>query len=296
MDEELFDKYIRIIEVITGLTSPEANYSQIRRTVRSYEKKTGFDEEKLLSRLWIDGKLQESFLNDVLIGETYFFREVRHFHVLRSEILPELRSSYSSLKAWSPSCSTGEETVSLAMILQSFCSACNCCDFTVYATDINSKALARLREGTYPYSALRQDGKSLHEELLSRYSLEKGEYTFEVDPKLLSKIEIRRANFFSDPAESLPEGVHVLFFRNTLIYFSKKRRETLIDRLVSRMAPGGYLFLSSGEIPFVAHRELELREYADGHVLRKLGAGNGRNGSGIRSVNDSSTSMLSGGA
>ena len=202
-------------------------------------------------------------------------------------------------KRWtsrSPSCSTGEEAISLAVILEEYCTVRRCGDYIVYATDINSKALSRLKEGKYPYSSLRQDGKKYHGELLERYAVEKGDYTFEIAPKLLSKIEARRINFFSDPQSSLPQGVHILFFRNTLVYFSENKRKSLIDRLVSRIAPGGDLVLSSGEIPFVAHPQLELREFDQGHVLRKVGTDGGPDGRGVSSVHDTSKTMRSGGA
>lgn len=295
MDNELLDKYIRFIETVTGLTSPDANHAQVRRTVRTYTKNTGLGEKELLSRLWSDEKLEEQFLNDVLIGETYFFREVRHFDLLRSKILPELFASLSSIKVWTPSCSTGEEAVSLAMILEDFCSIRRCGGYKVFATDINSKALSRLENGKYPFSSLRQDGKKYHKELLERYCSKQDEYAFTIAPKLLNNIETNRLNFFSDPQSKLPKDVHILFFRNTLVYFSENKRLDIIDRLVSRMAPGGYLFLSSGEIPFVSHTQLQLREYDNAHVLKKLGGGEGEKQMDLSSVNAAYKSMRSGG-
>ena len=49
-------------------------------------------------------------------NETYFFREPRHFEVLRSEMLAT-RPRNRPFRLWSAASSTGEEAYSLAMVL-----------------------------------------------------------------------------------------------------------------------------------------------------------------------------------
>jgi len=237
----------------------------------------------LLFQLKFDKKLQEEFLNDVMIGETYFFREAGHFSVLENTLLPELFAVKRSIRIWSAGCSTGEEAVSLAVLAEEYRRKNGRGDYRVFATDLNSRSLERLKNGVYPRSALRRDGQRYHSLLLSSYSEGVGESDFSIAPGLLSKIESRRVNLYAEPVERFPERLDIIFFRNTLIYFDEDKRQELVKKLVSRLNEGGYLFLGAGELPFVGHPLLKGREQGNTHLLQKSGpdaAGEKPNGDG----------------
>ncbi len=271
MNKELFQKFIFLIDSVTGIHTPQANYGQVGRAIKSHSALSGEPPEKLIVRLQSNKEKLEQFLNDVLIGETYFFREAAHFDALKKYVLPELFNSKSQIHIWSAACSSGEEAISLAVITDNYCAKSSGCTYRISAGDINSKSLSRLSDGVYPYSSLRKDGSHYHRLLLNNYSYKKGEHTFSVEPAILKKIRSDRINIFSEPLEKLPQEVDVIFFRNTLLYFDEEKRKKVIDRLTSCMRPHGYLFLASSELPFVRHQELNMYEYGQCHLLKKAG-------------------------
>ena len=78
---------------------------------RYYKFITGVNKDELLR-----------FLDSVTINETYFFRNVPQFEMLREKVLPELtelkrRQRDYNLSVWSAGCSSGEEPYSIAMEL-----------------------------------------------------------------------------------------------------------------------------------------------------------------------------------
>ncbi|MFC1582956.1 CheR family methyltransferase, partial [Planctomycetota bacterium] len=83
-------------------------------------------------------------------NKTEFFREVHHFDLLKSTILPELKGR--SLKVWSAGCSSGEEPYSLAIQLRE-CLGQEA-DACILATDISATILKKARQAVYRREAV----------------------------------------------------------------------------------------------------------------------------------------------
>src|SRR5437868_13052477 len=73
------------------------------------------------------------------------FRAPEYFHAFRTKVVPFLRT-YSFVRLWFPSCSTGEDVYSIATILFEEGLTGRC---MIYATDLSDVALAHAREGAY---------------------------------------------------------------------------------------------------------------------------------------------------
>lgn len=66
------------------------------------------------------GNLANAAVDALLNNETYFFRDRNMFDVLAQTVLPEIASQARRkrhLQIWSVGCSTGQEAISLAMLL-----------------------------------------------------------------------------------------------------------------------------------------------------------------------------------
>ena len=98
----------------------------------------------------------EALFRDLLIGVTSFFRDPEAFAALEQEVVPQLflgKSPGSLIRVWCPGCSTGEEAYSLAILLQEQIEALKqSFRIQVFATDIDSHAIALARAGLYPAS------------------------------------------------------------------------------------------------------------------------------------------------
>lgn len=258
-----------LLETTTGLRSPESNRSHLRRVLSQEIRSTGLSAQALLTTCRSDRTALQHLIDGAMIGETYFFREVAQFRYLRDVVLPHLIPQRRSIAVWSASCSSGEEAISLAVLLDSMRGGIPREQIGVYASDIRSDMPDRIRSGRYPLSALRHDGREFHELFRKRYVLDEEAGKLTVAPEVIAMLTPLTINLFHDPLDAIPNDLEIVFFRNTLIYAPAENRQTIINRIVDKIAPGGYLFLANSELPFVTHADLELVEGEGAYCLRR---------------------------
>jgi chemotaxis receptor (MCP) glutamine deamidase CheD len=95
-------------------------------------------------------------------NETYFFREPKHFALLRDLAL-DARDKSKTLRVWSAASSSGEEPYSIAMVLADVLGDAA---WEVLGTDISTRVLERARTGHYPMERASADAAELPEALL----------------------------------------------------------------------------------------------------------------------------------
>jgi len=267
MDESFVDEAVDYLESFTGLKSPASNRAHFRRVLLGQARAAGMSPARLAAELCIDAGLRQRFINAVMIGETYFFREAAQFRLLRDRMAQRPPAAERKLRCWSVSCSTGEEAVSLAAVLDESHRSRGGPGFEVHATDINDEALRRLRCGVFPRASLRKDGREFHESLLRRHVIREDESGLAIDPALLAGISIHHLNFFRDPLDVIPDELDIVFFRNTLLYAAMDKRDYIVDRIVPKLRKGGLLFLATSELPFVKRADLRLEKSGHAYFL-----------------------------
>jgi chemotaxis protein methyltransferase CheR len=173
-------------------------------------------------------------------NETYFFREPKHFDLLRG-LAREERPRAQPFRAWSAASSSGEEAYSIAMVLA------DCLGerpFEVVGTDISTRVLEKARRGHYPVERTRQIPLAY----LKRYCLRgQGEQagTLLVDRALRQHVRFLHANLDA----ALPElgRFDIVFLRNVMIYFSGETKRGVVARVLSLLKPGGHLCIGHSE-------------------------------------------------
>lgn len=179
-------------------------------------------------------------------NETYFFREPRHFELLRERVLPEykikrLRGPSNPLRIWSAASSSGEEAYSLAMVCDDVLGATG---WEVLGSDINASILDRARMGLYEMSRI----EGIPKAYLKRYCLKgTGSYSGQllIDASVRNKVGFMRLNL----NDYLPDvgDFDIIFLRNVLIYFEMATKQKVVSRVLKRLNPGGWFFVSHSE-------------------------------------------------
>lgn len=173
-------------------------------------------------------------------NETYFFREPAHFDFLRDQVLPALPPGPT--RVWSAASSSGEEAYTLCMVLAEALGSGR--RWEVFGSDLSTRVLDSARRAHYPMTR----AERIPRELLHRYCL-KGTGaqagTFLVDRALRARTEFRQINLI----EPLPDigPFDVVFLRNVMIYFDMATKREVVNRVLGRMRPGGWLFVSHSE-------------------------------------------------
>lgn len=174
-------------------------------------------------------------------NETYFFRESEHFQVLRSRVL-ETHPRRERLRIWSAACSSGEEAYSIAMVLADYFGFG--IRWEIFGSDISSRMLRQAQQGLYPMQGV----DAISPEFRKLYCLRGiGEYTgrFLVDRRLRERTTFDQVNL----VKPLPDigDFDVIFFRNALIYFDDETKAAVMRRILSKLRPGGMLFIGHSE-------------------------------------------------
>ena len=173
-------------------------------------------------------------------NETYFFREPKHFALLR-DLTIEARDKRQTLRVWSAASSSGEEPYSIAMVMADVLGDAA---WEVLGTDISTRVLERARSGHYPMERANQ----MPPAYLKRFCL-KGQGceagTMLIERALRQRVQFRHLNL----NEPLPKigSFDVIFLRNVMIYFNLETKRQVVARLLAQLRPGGYFLIGHSE-------------------------------------------------
>lgn len=187
----------------------------------------------------------EALFRDLLIGVTSFFRDAEAFKLLEEKVIPKLfqgKAPGAAIRIWAPGCSTGEEAYSLAILLQERLESLKL-GYTVqvFATDIDSRAIASARSGVYPTSI----ADDISPERLARFfALEPDGGAYRIHKGIRDLLVFSEQDVIKDPPFS---RLDLISCRNLLIYMGVELQKKLIPMFHYALQPGGVLFLGTSE-------------------------------------------------
>jgi len=180
-------------------------------------------------------------LDAMTTHETSFFRDPTFWKVLGEQVLPALtRDRNRPLNIWSAASSSGQEAVSLAILLQErfptvFAGS------QIVATDVAAQTVARAR--TAVYSVLEVNRGLPPEHLIRHFEAVPG--GFRPVRAIRDRIVYMVHNLLGQAP--YPMGFDLVMCRNVLIYFNEADRITVLRRLSGSATPG-YLGLGATEL------------------------------------------------
>jgi chemotaxis protein methyltransferase CheR len=180
-----------------------------------------------------------ALVDSLVVNETYFFREERALRVVCDDLLRIAAASGRRPRVWCAACSTGEEPLTLGMLLAER-DLLGSVD--IVASDISARALERARRGVYGDRSFR----AIPEAYRARWFEE-------ADGKLAIRGEIRdavawhRVNLLDGDAVGALGTFDVILCRNVLIYFSEDTMRRVASVLAGSLAPEGRLLVGTCE-------------------------------------------------
>tara|TARA_R110002126_G_scaffold239409_2_gene382736 strand:- start:27451 stop:28284 length:834 start_codon:yes stop_codon:yes gene_type:complete len=184
-----------------------------------------------------------TFLNDLTITVTEFFRDPHVYQAIEQHVLPYL-ARHHRFKIWHAGCSTGEEVYSMAILLND-CKVYQ--QAMMYATDINPKALEFAKSGLFKHAVIEQGIKNykiLHAtDTFNAYMLRQQTHVL-MHATLRKNIVFTEHNLVTD--QSFGE-MQLILCRNVMIYFNKNLQNRVLRLLTHSLSIGGYLCLGTGE-------------------------------------------------
>ncbi len=187
----------------------------------------------------------DALFRDLLIGVTAFFRDPEAFAALEEQVIPRLvadKPGGGVIRVWSTGCSTGEEAYSLAILLQEHMEALQQ-RFTlqVFATDIDSRAIATARAGLFPAGI----ASDVSPQRLARFfTAEPDGSAYRIHKGIRDLLVFSEHDVIKDPPFS---RLDLISCRNLLIYLGADLQKQLAATFHYALKPGGMLFLGTSE-------------------------------------------------
>lgn len=243
MTDADFERVRKLIYQRAGIVLAEHKremvYSRLARRLRQHHLTRFADYLARLERQ-PEAKEWEAFTNALTTNLTAFFREAHHFPLLANHVA----QCDGPVRIWSSAASTGEEPYSIAMVLSETLGS-RASESRVFATDIDTDALAKAREAVYPLDQVSKLSEERRKRFFLRGSGARAGLA-RVRPEVTAMVELQALNLLA-PKWAVKGPFDAIFCRNIMIYFDKATQARILERFVPLLKPDGLLFAGHSE-------------------------------------------------
>lgn len=244
VSEVEFQLFLDGVHLRYGYDFREYAEASLKRRIGAILSKFQMEDTLLLLRRMIkEPDFFQQVLAHLTVTTSEMFRDPEFFRHLRETVVPILKT-YPTINIWIAGCSTGEEVYSLAILLKEEELYERS---TIFATDINPRAIKAAKDGIYPVDAVKTHTRNYQDaggrEAFSKY------YTADyglakMNSDLTSNVVFHEHNLVHDHVFA---ECHLILCRNVLIYFNKELQDRVLELFAQSLRFGGFLGLGSKE-------------------------------------------------
>ena len=191
-----------------------------------------------------ESSLAQDVVEALLNNETYFFRDRQIFDHLATSVLPGLaarRADSKRLSVWCVGCSTGQETLSVAMTFADQQARWDGWTIEILGTDVSASIVDFARAATYSNFQI-QRGLGVGQ-MLAHFTETADGWQAKESLRRMVRYEVHN---LLHPAP-YPGQFDLVLCRNVLLYFDGPVRERAFSRLSEALPQDGKLLLGGGE-------------------------------------------------
>lgn len=194
------------------------------------------------ARLEIDAAERRALVEEIVVSETWFFRDEEVFRTLQRHVRGAWQAAHPGrvLRVLSIPCATGEEAYSVVMLLLELGLSPE--QFEVVAVDVSERALAVARQGSYGRNSFRGTSAASR-----RHYFEAAGDELRLVPAVRSAVTFSQGNVLNAYPVWSRAPFDVIFCRNLLIYLDAEARARALDNLKRWLAADGILFAGHAE-------------------------------------------------
>ena len=254
----------QILAWIKQASGLDISSSTFAHTLKQRMKQAGFvDQEAYKSQLMASDKELNALLEQLVVPETWFFRDAAAFTAAVQFVGQHCISRARPIRILSIPSSTGEEPYSIAMAMldAGFTDA----DCTIAAIDISQHALMLAKAAVYQTRSFRTTDLSFR----SRY-FQETDHGYALAAQVRDMVSFSQGNLLALNANLAGEqAFDLIFCRNLLIYFDAPTQQQAIVALADMLADDGLLFTGYAETPVFCQRYFSAFAFPRAFALRK---------------------------
>ena len=220
-----------LLKQTIGLNVSSVGASNFERAVRHRMKALAIHDVSDYSVQLRHADEMREFIDEVVVPETWFFRNVASFTALqqfaggrRAE-----RSSGRKLMVLSMPCSTGEEPYTIAMALDQAGLQPN--EYQIDAFDISQRLLTKAKRGVYGRNSFRNKENEFRDQY---FYLVGGIYV--LNDKMRNAVNFQQGNLLDKYFGVGGQVYDVIFCRNLLIYFDRDTQNLAMQKFHKLLA------------------------------------------------------------
>jgi len=222
-----------------GVDFTDYALTSFRRRVENFLIVNKYGLDTLLFKLE-SKEFLDHFVGQIAVGVTELFRDPTFWILLKNKYLANILNEYPKARIWLPMCASGEEFYSLAILLRESGWAERA---EIFVSAMSNESLETIQCGWMEYEKLEIGTKNY-----SRFQgigqltdyFKKSDNDIAFDRSLFANTQ-----FFREGLEfnhDLPH-IHLILFRNQLIYFNPTLQFKVCDMLYNKLAVKGLLAL-----------------------------------------------------
>ena len=273
-ENEILKFFSSYIEKEIGIVYSDHNAFQLRNRLEEICKLVGEPNISTLhsfAQKGISGSFKQLLVDVATNNETSFFRDPRVYRAIEETILPNLLSLYSAgetMRIWSAASSTGQEAVSLSILLEEAkAKSKRQFDFRITGSDISERALTKARDGIYSQLEVQ---RGMPTPLMVKYFIKDERDRWVVRPEIRQKMEFKKQNL-KDPFSQVGQ-FGLILCRNVLIYQNVESKKEILSRITRQLVPGGFLVMGSGESLIGLSQDYQQVDTAEAVIYQKKNA------------------------
>jgi len=192
----------------------------------------------------------QEYIRSLSVCYSEFFRNSLTFAVLERIVLPGIifskkKNNQHEVRIWSAACAAGQETYSIAMLLNEFANN-NEIKFRIFATDQSEEQIEYAQKGVYKFSEL----SYLSVNRLTNWFTKEGD-SYSVKPELKEQIEFSTFDLFNKDLSSPPTSIFgdfdLIFCANLLFYYKPEFQEEILKKIKNYLSKDGLLVTGETE-------------------------------------------------
>ena len=247
--EMALDRVMTEIAAITGFSAHQYRPTTLKRRLElRFGATLSRNCQDYLDYLKKDPSEGYRFLDALFITVTDFFRDRAVFSYLEKEILPGLIEEVSAknknkLSVWSIGCSQGQESYSLAMILDRLRRGKKKrLTISILATDVSAMSLNLARHALYKRAEMKNIPRKYQHEFFKKMD----DDSFRLIDRVRTMVKFKQHNLIQ---ESSFGKFDLVSCRNMLIFLRTGAQNEMLRKLHSSLKKRGVLVLGTAETP-----------------------------------------------
>ena len=258
----------RLLSERLGLSAELLGFVVVERALDFVIGKAGSADraERIAHLLRGEGEEWEMLVDEVVVPETWFFRDRKPFQFLASYVTEKWRAANPTgpFKVLCIPCASGEEPYSVAMTLLD--AGLEADRIRIDAGEVSERALASARRGVYRKSSFREKSNYPGEQYLLRHPEGR-----RVREEVAALVHFEKANLLDLSVYRQRAPYIAVFCRNALIYFEERARREVIASLRDLLDEDGLLFTGHSELMPFLEAGYQRVDYPQSFACRKAG-------------------------